>query len=777
MTDNPDIPPVTVTPAPQPGPPPDAPPFDPNQPLSGDNKKWGTYDEIAEYLTESGSVSYIKDGEWVVINQDVRTGATLTVDISRLTIWNKPAVRWALEAWSDVTGIQFRYVEGEERLVDGATRYFIDDDNEVALTFTSNENEFRIRGATINVPPLDGSWVPVSGSVSSYIHEIGHALGLGHPGPYGFYDTDGTFVFDGFASAIFLNDSGQLSTMSYFNVSTNPWVDAGHYNSVTPMIVDIIAVHEIFGAPTTTRAGDTVYGVGGNVEGYLGEVFSVWSNRLPVHFEDETTYIEGLSLVDLDSDDDLDLIISLSLGQQHTSIYLENTGTSSTPAFTERTDTDNPFVRDSILLSSSMSAGDMDGDGDVDLVLGGYGDIRYIENTGTPIAPAFTEHVGEGNPFNTLTLNVAGYSPTLVDLDSDGDQDLVITRNSGSGEDSLSTLQYFENTGTPNASAFTERMGADNPLNPLQFNEGELDDWIAFADMDGDGDKDALVSVGWGREEKEGYTVYTQHSVRYYENTGTSTSPRFVEYTDTAYPFVTVAAQLFQRLALGDLDGDGDADLIKKDFLITGSRGDTDGDGYEELISETLFRYHLNSGDRDEIRFTDDHTNNPNIALTLYDNGGTDTLNLSNDVFNQHLDLRPEGISSVYGLVENLIIARDTVIEHAVAGLGDDVIIGNDVANHLEGRAGNDILIGGAGADMLDGGAGNDTASYKDSNERVDVRLSGTVVRYGHAEGDTLINIEHLRGSDYNDILAGNSQSNGLSGGPGNDLLWSSGGR
>lgn len=776
MTDNTDTSPDTVTPAPQPGPPPDAPAFDPSLPLSGDNKKWGTYDEIADFLTDSGSGRYLKDGEWVVINQDIKTGDTLTVDITRLTFWNKPAMRWALEAWTDVTGIQFRYVEGEERLVDGVTRYFIDDDNEVALTFTSNEDDFNIGGATVNVPPLDGTRVPASGQVASYIHEIGHVLGLGHPGPYGFYDTDGTFVFDGFASAIFLNDSSLLSKMSYFSVASNPWVTGSEYsNSVTPMIVDIIAVHKIFGAPTTIRAGDTVYGVGGNVEGYMGEVFDVWSNRLPVHFNNVSTGTNGLSLVDLDSDGDLDLIISLWSTSQLTSTYLENTGTPATPAFTERLNTDNPLVRDNIVVFGSISAGDMDGDGDVDLVSFGRG-IRYIENTGTSTAPVFTEHFGEDNPFSSLTLNNALHTPTLVDLDGDGDQDLVLLSNTRSDEESSSTLQYFENTGTSETPVFTERLGTDNPLNPLLFNEGELNDWTAFADMDGDGDMDAFVRAGLLKEDDEGNTFIAGHSVRYYENTGTPTSPSFVEYTDTAYPFITASTHLKQPLALGDLDGDGDADLIKTDSVITGSRGVTVGDGYVEHTSETLLRYHLNSGQRDEIHFTDDHSNNPNIRLTLYDNGGIDTLKLSTDVFDQHLDLRPEGISSVYGLVNNIIIARDTVIEHAVAGMGDDTIIGNDVANRLEGRAGDDVLEGGAGADTLDGGVGNDTASYANSDTRVDVRLSGTVVNYGHATGDTLTSIENLIGSDYNDILAGNGQSNVLTGNAGNDLLWASSG-
>ena len=806
LTDNTNTSPAAVTPAPEPQPPSDAPAFDPGLPMSEDNKKWGTYDEIAEYLTDSGSVRYLKDGEWVVINRDVRTGDILTVDITRLTVWNKPAVRWALEAWSDVTGIQFQYVEGEERLVDGTARYFIDDDNEVALTFTSNEDEFEISGAAINVPPLDGSWLPTSGEVGSYIHEIGHALGLGHPGPYGFYYADGTFVFDGFASAIFLNDSNLLTNMSYFSVASNPWVTGSEAsNSVTPMIVDIIAVHNLFGAPTTTRAGDTVYGVGGDVDGYLGDVFAVWSNRLPVRFKNGH---EGLSLVDLDSDDDLDLIIIVWSQElhRHLPIYLENKGTSTTPVFTVRQDAHNPFVRDNIILDPLIDAGDVDGDGDMDLVSGGNSGIRYIENTGTPTAPSFTEHVGDSNPFSAITLNPVRNDPNLVDLDNDGDQDLILTSNPWYVNDPTSTLRYFENTGTPIAPSFTERSGPGNPLTPLQVDEGGFGGWTAFADMDGDGDIDAFVSVGSLGEDDEGNRVLTGHKIDFYENTGTSTSPRFVEHTGAAYPFVTFSTELYTPPALGDLDGDGDADLILDDFLITGSEGDIDADGY---VTNTLFRYHINEG-RDEIRFTDDNTNNPNIRITLYDNGGIDTLNLSNDIFNQHLDLRPEGISSVYGLVKNLIIARDTVIEHAVAGQGDDVIVGNDVGNRLEGRAGNDILVGGPGndllagndgndtltggpgADRLRGGAGNDTASWAGSPEGVTVRLHSLLATGGDAEGDSfphtvavayrdadgleqtesLPDVEHLIGSAHNDILAGDRRDNIIDGRAGDDTLY-----
>ena len=113
---------------------------------------------------------------------------------------------------------------------------------------------------------------------------------------------------------------------------------------------------------------------------------------------------------------------------------------------------------------------------------------------------------------------------------------------------------------------------------------------------------------------------------------------------------------------------------------------------------------------------------------------------------------------------------------------GNDTVNGNDGADTLTGGAGDDILNGGdgddtleggPGADMLDGGPGSDTASYQHSAAAVLVRLhDARAVRLGDAEGDTLTNIEHLVGSDYNDILAGDGEDNVLRGGGGHDDLY-----
>ena len=102
---------------------------------------------------------------------------------------------------------------------------------------------------------------------------------------------------------------------------------------------------------------------------------------------------------------------------------------------------------------------------------------------------------------------------------------------------------------------------------------------------------------------------------------------------------------------------------------------------------------------------------------------------------------------------------------------------GNDT---IYGGSGNDTLIGGPGADALNGGLGNDTASYQTALNGVTAKLTNnglvTEINTGDAAGDTYENIENLQGSDFNDILIGNSYSNILNGGKGDDTLIGMGG-
>lgn len=119
-------------------------------------------------------------------------------------------------------------------------------------------------------------------------------------------------------------------------------------------------------------------------------------------------------------------------------------------------------------------------------------------------------------------------------------------------------------------------------------------------------------------------------------------------------------------------------------------------------------------------------------------------------------------------------------IENLIGSVFDDILTGDSGTNRLDGDAGddvlngeggNDVLIGGGGADTLNGGDGQDLASYFLSDEAVIINLADGTASGGDAAGDTLINIENLLGSNYDDILTGDAGNNVISGVSGDDLL------
>ena len=107
----------------------------------------------------------------------------------------------------------------------------------------------------------------------------------------------------------------------------------------------------------------------------------------------------------------------------------------------------------------------------------------------------------------------------------------------------------------------------------------------------------------------------------------------------------------------------------------------------------------------------------------------------------------------------------------------------------IQGMGGDDIMIGGAGADAMDGGSGSDTASYVNATTGVTVFLANPLLNAGDAAGDTYVSVENITGSDFADIIGGNSGTyvhdetgthtagpNRLDGGAGNDFLYGNSG-
>ncbi|MBZ6377658.1 MULTISPECIES: M10 family metallopeptidase [Pacificimonas] len=159
---------------------------------------------------------------------------------------------------------------------------------------------------------------------------------------------------------------------------------------------------------------------------------------------------------------------------------------------------------------------------------------------------------------------------------------------------------------------------------------------------------------------------------------------------------------------------------------------------------DTVYGFNRNDGHR-----IFDFAVNAKPILTIWDAGGTDTIDLSGFSANQTLDLREGAYSDIAAdLSSNLAIAYGAVIENGVGGSGDDTITGNDAANVLSGLDGHDILTGGAGDDSLLGGAGDDILRGGDGYDIVTIDAVSTEVTIAEANG-TL----YISGADGYDTL------------------------
>jgi len=219
--------------------------------------------------------------------------------------------------------------------------------------------------------------------------------------------------------------------------------------------------------------------------------------------------------------------------------------------------------------------------------------------------------------------------------------------------------------------------------------------------------------------------------------------------------------------------------------------GDLYGLSTTTRTGNTTYGFHNNSG-----REIFDAALHPNIAYTVFDSGGIDTLDYSGFATNQLIDLNAEAFSNVGSSHGNVVIARGTVIENARGGSGADTLVGNAAANtlignagadHLSGGAGNDRLDGGAGIDVLVGGAGNDTYyvdAFADSigenaGEGVDSVVASTnYLLSANVEKLTLTGVTNFYGygNDLANTLTGNSAANKLFGLEGNDVISGGGG-
>jgi hypothetical protein len=229
---------------------------------------------------------------------------------------------------------------------------------------------------------------------------------------------------------------------------------------------------------------------------------------------------------DLDGDGDLDLLVGTRIDPARSStaslLYFRNDGTPGSPSFS---------LADTVVLDPAYhyapALGDLDNDGDLDLMLGTWNrDVAFYRNTGSRTSPRF-----ERDTTVSLDIERAGNAtPVLVDFDGDGDLDLLVGEATGE-------LTLVRNEGTPREPRFvrvTDRLG--------DIDVGRRSA-PAVVDLDGDGLLDLVI----GRETA---------GIAAFRNAGSATEPLY-EPWPFEIPLPANATPVFV-----DLDGDGRLDLV-----------------------------------------------------------------------------------------------------------------------------------------------------------------------------------------------------------------------
>ena len=683
-----------------------------------------TPQELADYLTDG----YWEDTGRTRHSFDTTSSNQITVNITALTADGQQLARWAFEAWEMVADVDF--VE-----VAGAADITFDDIYSGAYA-SYNASGTTTTDAFVNIST---DWLATYGttldsySFNTYVHEIGHALGLGHQSNY-----NGSARYG--VDEDFLNDSWLMSIMSYFSAYENTYVigDGRYPDNFLggAMMADILAIQELYGAPGASgeTAGDTTWGEGSSFTNYLGTIFDVV-------FDGGTSADHsglGLTFTIYDSDG-TDL---LNLAASPSSQLIDLTPESFSSINGGR---NNMAIASGTIIENVTTGGGNDtitGNDAANTILTGAGADSVLAGDGN-------DSVFGGNGTDVLmgedgddTLEGAGGDDTL--LGGDGNDSLV----GGIGVDSLDggggndTLSGGADVGD------TLLGGAGDDLIEVQDVAGS-----GFADGGTGNDTFVAVSDHFAGDIDGGDGIDTFDLS---DETGSGMDVDLAAGTHEDLVYGGLSDLLNVENVIGTQQGDE----------ITGSAAanDLDGQGGDDLIegglgSDTLF------GDAGND--------------SLY--GGDDADTMGGGIGNDFL-AGQSGDDYIAGGGDNDTAYGGNGSDYIDGGTGDDLLAGNAGADSILGRDGSDTLLGGTENDTLYGNEGNDDLSGEDGDDSLLGGLGADTIsgddgadrifgEGGNDEVDAGTGHDYAAGQSGDDSLYGGGGSDSVYGGSGNDTL------
>jgi hypothetical protein len=392
------------------------------------------------------------------------------------------------------------------------------------------------------------------------------------------------------------------------------------------------------------------------------------------------------------------------------------------------------------LYGSISSAGDINGDGFDDLIIGASGDsFEYRESAGkgyvvfgssefNPSINLATLNGGNGFTINSIDVgdSLGSSVGSAGDVNGDGFDDLIIgasTADPNNIKNAGKSYVIFGKASGFNPSINLATLNGSNGFTINGVDEGDSsgNSVSSAGDVNGDGIDDLIIGAKNATYNRrfgagESYVVFGTTS-------GFSTSLDLTTLNGT---------NGFKINGINNFDRSGNS---------VSSAGDVNGDGFDDLIigakdaaanGQTYAgeSYVVFGGARFGANFDLATLNGRNgfkiSGVNKFDRSGN-SVSSAGDVNGDGFDdliigARDAAANGQFDAGESYVVfGRDftnTVTRQGTAG--DDTLIGTDADDILIGGRGNDRLIGGRGVDVLYGGAGNDTLSFGPRNRRMD---------------------------------------------------------